>query len=83
MFRPLDGFVGVSYTSKNIQWRTIVVVRSFFMLLFYYAIWLMSRLGEVLVHFHELGDALGFGFDSTPEAVCLHDGTVVGSMGME
>ncbi len=32
----------------------------------------MSRLGEVLVHFHQVGDALGFAFDGAPEARNLH-----------
>ena len=33
---------------------------------------------ELLVHFHELGDAFGLGIESAPEAVGFHDGSVVG-----
>ena len=34
--------------------------------------------GEVLIHFHQLSDAFGFGIEPSPKTVGFHDGSVVG-----
>ena len=36
--------------------------------------------GELLVHFHELGDAFGLGIEPALEAVGFHNSSVVGLM---